>query len=364
MIEPLALLLAALLGSDMAGWKRPDLAILRGPGAGPVKLEPTPVFRVDDQSVSTWRNGTRTTLEPAPLAIAASWFVSGRPVVTRCVKLNNPWCIKQARWSGELGGDDESHTAFATTEFGADAAANLLRTYYVTLGRRTALDIVRRWAPAECRIGSGSGLSVMLAVGGLSNTLRARFLASQGRTGTAQPRRVQAGKPPRTRVSSVPLAPLPTYRGVDIAAGMGVRPGRPEVERPAARTPPVVRSSAPPPPVRYASARAPAPVASGCGSEEGRIRYYGSAIAKALGVSPDDDLKLFDEVGQPTANLLPVMVAMSAIELGYLHAGPELVERAIDRLRIKLALAANPAPSPELSGETRASPIPPRRPAD
>ena len=31
------------------------------------------------------------------------------------------------------------------------------------------------------------------------------------------------------------------------------------------------------------------------------------------------------------------MVAMSAVELGYLHAGPTLAEGAIDRLKAKLA---------------------------
>ena len=36
-------------------------------------------------------------------------------------------------------------------------------------------------------------------------------------------------------------------------------------------------------------------------------------------------------------NLLPVMVAMSAVELGYLHAGPELAEGAIERLKLRLA---------------------------
>ncbi|MDB5591056.1 MAG: hypothetical protein JWR86_1581, partial [Enterovirga sp.] len=188
---------------------------------GAAASAPAAVYRPEDRSVTNWRHATRATLEPAPLAIAASVFASGRPIVTRCVKLNNPWCIKSARWTGEIGADEEGHTAFASTEAGADAAAALLRTYYVSLGRRSALDIVRRWAPAECRIGSASGSSLRLAIGGLGNTLRARFLARQGarRTGTAQPRRAAAAAPRRGGggVSRVPLAAMPTFRVPDLA---------------------------------------------------------------------------------------------------------------------------------------------------
>lgn len=299
--------------------------------------ETAPVFLAPDRSVSNWREATRQTLEPVPLAMAAAYLDSGRPVVTRCVKLNNPWCIKRAGWTGELGGDGDGHTAFSSTEAGADAAASLLRTYYVTYGQRSAQDIVRRWAPAECRIGDGSGLPALLAVRGLANTLRGRYLASRTRKGAAQPRSRRAKGAPsaQLRVSSIPLAPMPSYRVPDIAAGMGERPARlgrtlPKRAAVAATTVPV-----------------PAATASlSCGSEEGRIGNYAQAIAKALGVEPSRDLQLFDGAGQPTSNLLPVMVAMSAIELGYLHAGPELVERAIDRLRVRIAQAALPAAMP------------------
>lgn len=340
----------------------------------PALAAPGPAsYRSEDKSVSTWRDGTRRTLEPAPLAIAAAAFDLGRPVVTRCVKLNNPWCIKRARWPGELGGDDEGHTAFASTEFGADAAANLLRTYYVSLGRKSALDIVRRWAPAECKIGIG-GMSVALAVGGLAGTLRARYLAATGGRGGGRPTVTRTGRgsvaikaPPggRIRVSVVPLAKMPSYRVPSLTSGGGER------------TAPAPRSAAPSPPKTAAAARrmsarpaaprarqasapestaasrpaaklqrradlplTPAPIPSFCGSEEGRIVAYASAISRALGVQPGSDLKLFDEAGQPTVNLLPVMVAMSAVELGYLHAGPELAEGAVERLRTKLAEAA------------------------
>lgn len=329
---------------------------------GPAASAPPPTYGEDARAVSNWRAMTRTTLEPAPLAAAAALLASGRPVVTRCVKLNNPWCIKRARWNGEIGYDEEGHTAFASTDAGADAAANLLRTYYVGSGRRSALDIVRRWAPAECHIGGGGiGLSATLAVRGLANTLRGRFLAGRSRTGTAQPAGRRAAGGPRLRVSAVPLPRMPSYRVPDLAPGMGERRVAPTPSRQArvpSRTaePRVASRKVRPARVRIAALSdglPPMPSVSLCGSAEGRIQYYAIAIARALGVGPADDLKLFTEAGQPTENLLPVMVAMSAVELGALHAGPELVGGAIERLKIKLAEAAAPPPPPPPSNEMR-----------
>jgi hypothetical protein len=327
---------------------RPDIALPTIPSISLATPGPA-VYRPEDKSVSTWRDGTFRTLEPLPLAAAAAAFNLGRPVVSRCVKLNNPWCIKRARWQGEIGGDEEGHTAFASTEAGADAAASLLRGYYVAYGRKSALDIVRRWAPAECKLGI-PGMSVSLAIGGLQNTLRARYLAATGGRGGGRPtvtrtkRGVAIKAPPggRVRVSVVPLAKMPSYRVPGLIAGGGERAG-------AARETTSPRAARPAFPTRTAAASAPAkrmaaprqaaaaPIPSGCGSEEGRIQAYAGAIARALGVPPGSDLKLFDEAGQPTVNLLPVMVAMSAVELGYLHAGPELAEGAIERLKLRLA---------------------------
>lgn len=343
-------------------------------------------YRPEDKSVSTWRDGTSRTLEPAPLAIAAAAFDLGRPIVTRCVKLNNPWCIKRARWPGELGGDEEGHTAFASTEHGADAAANLLRTYYMTHGRKSALDIVRRWAPAECRVGLG-GMSITLAVGGLAGTLRARYLSAQGGRSAGRPTVTRTGrgsvsvKAPRggrVRVSIVPLPKMPSYRVPSLTSGAGERsaasasrptasakrqtapaagaPRRMASRPTAGRSRQTAMPSAVSPlsgfrslssgsgsglvssPMKLATPTAAMP--SYCGSDEGRIQNYAGAIASALGLQPGGDLKLFDENGQPTINLLPVLVAMSAVELGYLHAGPTLAEGAVERLRVKLTEAA------------------------
>jgi hypothetical protein len=206
------------------------------------------------RAVTNWRHEAAHTLDPQLLSALAALFQLDRPVVTRCVKLNNYWCIKRAGWNGEVGSDDEGHTGFASAEHGADAAAMLLRRYYLEFGRRSALDIVRRWAPAECRtVVGGSALPGVLAVRGLANTLRARWLAAHRRpqaprirlasAGAAiplpparepqmqaappQPKRAQPAQArPRPasvgpRASAVPMRPLPAFRMPDIAAGVG-----------------------------------------------------------------------------------------------------------------------------------------------
>ncbi|MBB4039766.1 hypothetical protein GGR34_001413 [Microvirga flocculans] len=66
-------------------------------------------------------------------------------------------------------------------------------------------------------------------------------------------------------------------------------------------------------------------------------------MVDGLGLGPSDDLKLFAEDGTPLPNLTPVMLAMSAFELGMLQASPDLVEAAIERAAVKAreeALAA------------------------
>ena len=132
--------------------------------------------------MSNWQWEAATRLEPGPVAALAALVEADRPVVTRCVKLNNYWCIKSAGWSGEIGTDDEGHVGFVSAERGADAAATLLRRYYLEFGRKSALDIVRRWAPAECRLVDSAGAAAVLAVRGIGGTVRARYLASRRRS--------------------------------------------------------------------------------------------------------------------------------------------------------------------------------------
>ena len=114
-------------------------------------------YEAEAREISNWRSQTVGALEPKPVAIAAAWLSADRPIITRCVKLNNYWCIKSARWDGEIGKDAEGHVGFASADHGADAAVTLLRRYYLEFGRKSALEIVRRWAPAECNIATGFG---------------------------------------------------------------------------------------------------------------------------------------------------------------------------------------------------------------
>ncbi|AWN49168.1 hypothetical protein DK419_24780 [Methylobacterium terrae] len=339
--------------------------------AAPVRERP--VYRPEARAVSNWRAETRDGLKPLSLAWTA-WAAPGDPAfVARCVKLNNYWCIKRARWDGEIGGDQEGHTGFATAGQGADAAVSLLRRYYGEYGRRSALAIVRRWAPAECGgataarpatpgrgaapVRAASPALAALAPQGLGRTLRARFLATHGRGGA--PRRVvrapggaAAARPvagnalrvqpwsalarmqgrPRQPVRAVRAAPLPA-----IATGIGetarpaaaVEPGRIldgarlAAEAAALPTLAVAPASSLPP-----SLRPPAPL---CGSDEIRIQNYAARIAGSVGVKPGDDLGLFTPDGRATGRLAPVLLAMSSVELGALRASPALVAAAIAR---------------------------------
>jgi hypothetical protein len=76
--------------------------------------------------------------------------------------------------------------------------------------------------------------------------------------------------------------------------------------------------------------RLPAPLCSG---DETRIQAYAARISGSVGLKPGDDLDLFGPDGAPHPNLAPVMLAMSAVELGTLRAGPDLVAGAISRLK-------------------------------
>ncbi|SFV11513.1 hypothetical protein SAMN02799631_05287 [Methylobacterium sp. 174MFSha1.1] len=344
-----------------------------------------PVYRPEARAVSNWRSETKDGLLPLSLAWTA-WAAPGDPAfVARCVKLNNYWCIKRARWDGEIGGDQEGHTGFATAGQGADAAVSLLRRYYGEYGRRSALAIVRRWAPAECAgpvaaravapvrgaapARAASPALTALAPQGIGRTLRARFLAGHGRGGA--PRRVArapahptaAARPvagnalrvqpwsalarmqgkPRQPVRVVRAPPLPT-----IATGIG------ETARPAAIEPmraldgarlAAEASALPTLAVAPASALPPAlrPPAPLCGSDEIRIQNYAARIAGSVGVKPGDDLGLFTPDGHATARLAPVLLAMSAVELGALRASPALVAAAIARAEAERGAARQQA---------------------
>lgn len=339
-----------------------------------IPVREAPVYRPESRAVSNWRSETKNGLLPLSLAWTA-WAAPSDPAfVARCVKLNNYWCIKRARWDGEIGGDQEGHTGFATAGQGADAAVSLLRRYYGEYGRRSALAIVRRWAPAECagpvaaraipagRVSPARAASPALAAlapQGIGRTLRARFLASHGRGGAprrvarararpaAAPARPAAGNAlriqpwsalarmqgrPRQPMRPVTAAPLPS-----IATGIGETARRTAVIEPsrildgarlAAEAAALPTLAAAPVSALPAALRPPAPL---CGSDEIRIQNYAARIAGSVGVKPGDDLGLFTPDGHATERLAPVLLAMSSVELGALRASPALVAAAIAR---------------------------------
>ena len=322
---------------------------LRGLLPGETPLEPAQEaqalqarYEPETREVNNWRHQAMGALEPKPVVAMVALFKAERPFVTRCVKLNNYWCIKSARWNGELATDSEGHVGFASADHGADAAATLLRRYYLEFNRKSALDIVRRWAPAECGVATSLGDMALLAVRGIGGTVRAQYLASRRKKGGAVRYTAKAGpggKPGRVSMV-IPMAPkTPQFRAPSIAEGMGEKPkAKPSPPRAAARRKPAKE------PVATASAvPKPAPkvqAAAACPSEEQRHRNYASRMVAGLGLGPADDLKLFADDGTPQPNLTHVMLAMSAFELGALRASPDLVEGAIERAAARLKESA------------------------
>jgi hypothetical protein len=386
LLPPLALALASGPTFERALAAAAELRLRAGVAVERAVEPPQATYVAGDRSVSNWRAEALHDLQPLPISAMAVLLNVERPIVTRCVKLNNYWCIKRARWNGEIGHDDEGHVGFASADQGADAAVTLLRRYYLDFGRKSALDIVRRWAPAECRGGGQSASLSVLAVRGIGQTLRARWLAARRQVGAkpASVRLAAAGKKAASvraaarpascpRVSVVPLRPLPTFRMPDIAVGLGER----RVTTISAALAPAPRRRQPTPasvaaatrakdlraaPVRLARAKAIAPVApvrvaspapaTSCTPDEGRIRNYAARMVQGLDLDPGDDLKLFAADGTPMPNLPRVMLAMSAVELGVLRASMELIEAAIGRA----------APRQQASAALdRAEPRPPTR---
>ena len=398
------LVLTTLVPSLAGGVEAARRGLTEGVQGRAVAAAPeTPRYLAEARAVSNWRVEAGESLRPASLALAARFSTADPAFVARCVKLNNYWCIKKARWSGEIGADAEGHTGFATAADGADAAAGLLRRYYREFNRHTALAIVRRWAPAECRIGAPSAaarvptaarVSPALAPRGLGGTLRARFLARNTRGGMprravaakggplrVQPwsplarmgKRIPPGSAPKTLAAvsaKPPAAPRhgPSVRPSELLVKPSVVTAKPSVvtARPsvllvepsavlgdATRAVEnatvllqkrfVAESAALPPLVaglRHLDLSVPAPF---CGTDETRIRNYAARIAGSVGLKVEDDLKLFGPDGRPLPALRAVMLAMSSVELGALRATPALVDAAIARLDAGTLAALTPA---------------------
>lgn len=290
------------------------------------------------REVTNWRSEAIDALEPKVVITLAALFKAERPIVTRCVKLNNYWCIKSARWNGELATDSEGHVGFASADHGADAAALLLKRYYLDYNRKSALDIVRRWAPAECNVATGIGGLAVLAVRGIGGTVRAQYLASRrkGKVVRYTAKSGPGGKQGRVSVV-IPVTPkTPQYRVPSIAAGMGEKPKAPDPRPLVVQKPKPTRERA-----TTTTAAAPKPpVATACAPDEQRLQNYAGRMVNGLGIGPKDDLKLFAADGKPLPNLASVMLAMSSVELGALKASPDLVNAAIDRAVRKIEASA------------------------
>ena len=328
----LALSSGALLpsASDLSrGWAK------GGEQAAEARYEP------ETRQVTNWRAQAIDALEPKPMVLMAALLKAERPFVTRCVRLNNYWCIKSARWNGEIARDSEGHVGFASADRAADAAATLLRRYYLEFNRKSALDVVRRWAPAECNVATGIG-----------GTVRARYLASRRAGKVRYTAQAKAGGKPGRVSMTIPMRPAapmktPQFRVPDIAAGMGERtkPAAPLQPPMAARPRPVTTAPIAPRIEPKAEPKPPpkAETATACAPDERRLRNYAERMVGGLGIGPTDDLKLFMEDGTPLPNLAHVMLAMSAFELGALRASPDLVEGAIRRAAEKVEASAKAA---------------------
>lgn len=72
----------------------------------------------------------------------------------RCIKLNNYWCLKNFGWNGGVGVDSDNHTVFSNGYYTVRAAVRNTRTAYVRHGRKSALSIMRVYAPRSDCIGS------------------------------------------------------------------------------------------------------------------------------------------------------------------------------------------------------------------
>ena len=288
-------------------------------------------FRPLSREVTNWRGEAAGSLDLS-LAMSLQIRAGGEPrAVSRCVRLNNYWCIKRAGWAGEIAADAEGHVAFASAQEGAIVAAALLRKYYVEYKRHSAQAIVSHWAPANCGFvlaGPGRVAARALAPRGLRATLRGRWLAAHGR-GSVGARGLAHG--PRIRPSVVAERPVPMLRAPTIALGVS--------EAPVALTR-LASLSFDELPASLPGKAAPAPVTA-CAAETQRIANYAARVIPGLAAGPNDDLGLFDTDGNPTPNLAKLMENMSAVEIGPLKAEPGLIAGAVEAFVAQRRVAAD-----------------------
>ena len=289
----------------------------------------SPVFKPSERAVDNWRREGAFNLDVAPeqaVALALGRDIKG---LSRCVRLNNYWCVKKAGWTGEIASDADGHVAFASAADGAAVAANLLRRYYIDFNLHSARAIVQRWAPAQCGFVASARLGGRMLLGpepsglttrGLGATLRARWLARQGH---GRIRRIaKAG----VRRSAVPNLVGSMMKTPIIAAGIGTMESAGRPVRLAMLPYPGVAIG--PAPGARPSPTPPLPAAS-CASETQRIASYAAHIADGVAGGPDADLALFSVDGRPTPNFAKALFNMAAVEIGPLRARQSLVDAAI-----------------------------------
>jgi hypothetical protein len=296
-------------------------------------IAPEPSFYAAERAVDNWRWQSARYLD-LDLEKAAALGL-GRDIqgLSRCVRLNNYWCVKKAGWTGEIAADSEGHVAFASAREGAMAAAALLKRYYTIYNLKSAHQIVSRWAPPSCGFAAAprarvAGRGMMgarsmlgpepkgLTTRGLGSTLRARYLASRGRglrpraARQRLARSVVADSAPKMMATPsivsgfAESAPAPVKLAPMSAATLNLGPA------PGGKLPPLVT----------------------CGGDAGRIANYAANLAANVAAGPDADLKLFDAAGVPAPALATVLVNMAAVEIGPLKARRALVEMALATL--------------------------------
>ena len=276
--------------------------------------------------------GSLDALEPKPVVAMAALFKAERPFVTRCVKLNNYWCIKSARWNGELATDGEGHVGFVSADHGADAAATLLRAIIwnstgsppstsSAAGPRPNATSRRHRRHRRCwRCGAsaarcGRNPRFAPAKGGA-----VRYTAKAGAGG--KPGAGFHGDPlrRRRRSSGCRASPRAWARSRSRSSPQPA-PARGRREPAAAPRPPAAPKPAPkvqvPPPV---------PPRSSATAIMRPVWSKGSAWARAT-------ISSCSRGWHAQPNLTHVMLAMSAFELGALRASPEISWRAPSLVR-------------------------------
>lgn len=336
-LEWIALAVSILSGASSL--RAPDIAGLLAPE-----------YRPAERAVDNWRRQGALNLDLAPdkaLALALGRDFKG---LSRCVRLNNYWCVKKAGWTGEIAADADGHVAFASAAEGAAGAAQLLRRYYIDFGLHSARAIVQRWAPAQCaaplafrapgrRIAGRRLLGPEpkgLTTRGLGSTLRAKWLARHRPSLAPRKRGKVAHKIAGARRSIVPDRVGPMMKTPTIAAGIGAIES--DVSKaPARKTKAPVRLAMLPypgvamgPDPRIPASLPPLPTFS-CASETQRILNYATNIASGIAAGPDADLAMFDANGQPTPNFAKALFNMAAVEIGPLRATQALVDARVAR---------------------------------